>query len=93
MGSDGLGGSLIGVWTHVFAGAQGATNYLAINGIMNSVVDGYPLSTAPTSVLIAVHANFAVITPETRIDELRITKGVCRHTASFTPPTAPYPNP
>lgn len=26
------------------------------------------------------------------VDELRITKGVCRYTANYTPPTAPFPN-
>lgn len=26
------------------------------------------------------------------VDEIRVTKGVCRHTANFTPPTVPFPN-
>lgn len=26
------------------------------------------------------------------IDEVRVTKGVCRYTGPFTPPTAPFPN-
>ena len=44
----------------------------------------------PTDVYINSLASFGG-TAYQYIDELRITKGVCRYVTDFTPPTAPYP--
>ena len=87
-------GSLYGRWVHVFAGRQGTTTYTAVNGVMR--VDALDLANANGTVTSVYAGGQAVIgagTPYIYLDEFRITKGVCRHTASFTPPTAPYPNP
>jgi hypothetical protein len=87
------GGSIYNRWVHVFAGRQGTTTYLACNGSMAAFTN----ETANMGgTVTAVRAGWMASvggSPLHFIDELRITKGVCRYTSSFTPPTAPYPNP
>lgn len=87
--SDG-GGSVIGRWIHAYAGRQGTTNYVACNGVMNtSISNTSAIGTTFASAKIGynlISSGFAYF------DDIRITKGVCRYTTSFTPPTAPFPD-
>lgn len=58
-----------------------------------SVTDGtnYPTSSAGLSI-IRSGGLFDQFTFHGHVDELRITKGVCRYDANFTPPTGPFPD-
>jgi hypothetical protein len=81
----------VGRWYHIAAVADGATRYMFINGVLqgssayNGVYSGSVVTTVGT-----IGVAYAVITGY--IDDLRITKGIARYTANFTPPRAPFPN-
>lgn len=83
----------IGQWHHIAFVKVGLTHTLYINGVnVGSVNAG---SHPPTGLTKSTYigsfdaSNYFV---NGHIDELRITKGVARYTASFTPPTAPFPD-
>ena len=87
-------GSIYGRWVHCFFGRSGSTTYVACNGVMTSfpLETGMNMSGTISTVRIGSMPSIAG-SPYHYIDDIRITKGVCRYTATFTPPTAPYPNP
>lgn len=92
-GADGAG-SIYGRWVHVFGGRQGTTTFTAVNGVMNvSPSNSFNASGAVTGVVVGSMALIGDPDPYLYLEDFRVTKGVCRHTASFTPPAAPYPNP
>jgi hypothetical protein len=86
-------------WSHVACSRSGATIRLFVDGVQTASVadttnftNTHPLylgfdraagGTAP--------ANFTDFFTG-YIDDVRITKGVARYTANFTPPTAPFPD-
>lgn len=84
------------VWNHVAAVRNGQTVTLYLNGV--SVASG-SLSSSTAS-LYAGTLNYinnmlfftGVWKMIGYIDDLRITKGIARYTANFTPPTAAFPN-
>lgn len=84
------------IWYHVAVVRSGATLYAFINGSQLATASVSGISADPCLTGISVSA--AEPTGATAgnfdgyIDELRITKGVARYTANFTPPTAPFPN-
>ena len=83
---------LTNTWQHIAVVVQGASLLAYVGGIQ--VVSG---SSATTSTLISlVIGNGSDLDPNRwfngYIDDLRITKGVARYTANFTPPTAPFPD-
>ncbi|MBK6587935.1 MAG: LamG domain-containing protein [Acidobacteria bacterium] len=79
-------------WYHLAATRQGSTYRL--------FVDGTQVATTTSSITIHDNANSLYIGTSTDgstspvngyIDDLRITKGVARYTANFTPPAAAFP--
>ena len=84
----------VNVWTHIAVVRLGATCHIFINGVLSGTA---PISGAlgrspahPTLGVISAGPSDTVFFGY--IDELRITKGVARYTANFTPPDAPFPS-
>jgi hypothetical protein len=92
-------------WRHVAVVRQSGTVYVYVDGTQATRSTGGPESgttvthdigsTAVIGVGVGLQSSG---TPDTNtffdgyIDELRITKGVARYTANFTPPSAPFPD-
>jgi len=79
-------------WTHIAVSRLGTSTKMFVSGVQVGVW------TDSTDYLISSprigQSKFASF-PDTfdgYIDDLRITKGVARYTANFTPPTAPFPD-
>jgi hypothetical protein len=104
--SQGGGGSVIGTTTVIadtwynFAIER---NSGLISAYLDGVSEGTPLAEAKTYssdqvVGLAVGVDYSAGSPVLAdtfagyIDDLRITKGVARYTANFTPPTAAFPD-
>ena len=90
--SDG-GGSIYGRWIHAFIGRQGTTNYAACNGVMSSTPGNTSVISGPVTRVAACFQASLVGSPYLYLDDLRVTRGVCRHTSSFAVPTGPYTYP
>lgn len=85
-------GFSLSTWEHWAVTRQGTTLRGFIGGTqVFSVTDSrtYASSAAPF-----IGDNYVAPSQSalTRVDEVRITKGVARYTANFTPPTAAFPN-
>jgi hypothetical protein len=81
----------LGLWTHVAHVRSGTTHKMYINGIeVSSVTDSYNYNNSSNTLLVGGmsggNGNF------TGGLEIRVTKGVARYTADFTPPTAAFPD-
>lgn len=87
-----------GAWTHVALcySPSAAKIYLAINGTVEEFAVGSPARPSTNPALqIGTIPGEAAASPYAwngYIDDLRITKGIARYTANFTPPTAPHPD-
>ena len=84
------GGSIpLNAWTHIAVCRTGTSLSIFINGTAASTVTNntnFNGTTAPQ-----VGAAGGSLLMNGYINDLRITKGVARYTANFTPPTAPFP--
>jgi len=79
------------IWYHLAASRQGTSLKFFVNGTQSgaTITD----STNYTGTYLVVGALYD--TPysfDGYIDDLRITKGIARYTATFTPPTSAFPN-
>ena len=77
-------------WTHVALTRAGTTLRVFLDGEVKQTVASSTFFGANSAMNVGRepnHSNF-----NGRIDEARITKGVARYTANFTPPTAPFPD-
>ena len=86
----------LNTWYHVAYTRAGSTNRLFVDGqSLTLTTDTYAPITSPTGTLrIGSERFFAGYDLDLNgyIDDLRITKGVARYTAAFTPPTQQLPN-
>lgn len=84
----------LNAWTHVAFVRNGGTLTLYINGAADGAtsVTGIVLNDLSNQVRVGAAGEFTSDTWNGYIDDLRITKGIARYTANFTPPTAPFPD-
>jgi len=87
------------VWHHIEFGRAAGTTYGFFNGnLKGTTTDQDNVAfTSPNTSNVSIGSGNGRVLPNNWhldgfIDELRITKGVCRHTASFTPPIAQLPD-
>jgi hypothetical protein len=79
----------LNTWVHIAASRQNGTMRLFINGTLSSSAASSGNYTVSTP---CIGSNLNASEPWTGyIDDLRLTKGVARYTANFTPPTAALP--
>ena len=82
---------LDGVWNHYAIVRNGNVLTLYIDGVANGTVNCTGISFGDSTSPLQVGAIPGYAYCDIYIDELRISKGIARWTANFTPPTAPYP--
>jgi len=81
-------------WYHIALTRVGSTLNVFINGVSQTAqtVSGADTSndnTSPALIGVIAGGTYAL---QGYLDDYRITKGVARYTANFTPPTAAFPN-
>ncbi|KUG22535.1 hypothetical protein ASZ90_007689 [hydrocarbon metagenome] len=81
-------------WYHIELVRNGTAIYIFVNGVARSITANTAISTKSMpvfSVLFDVGASHSNgLTFKGYLDEFRVSNGIARHTANFTPPTAPY---
>jgi hypothetical protein len=85
--------NLLNKWTHIAVTRKDSTVTLRVNGTSVSSATS-TASTSVSSISIGQQVNNAAFFHYFNgyIDDLRITKGIARYLANFTPPTAAYPD-
>jgi hypothetical protein len=83
-----------GVFSHLAATREGTTYRLFIDGVLEQTLTTASVPNNPSSAVLQIGRYQVSPTLEANgwMDELRITKGVARYTANFTPPTAAFPD-
>lgn len=81
-------------WEHFAWVRSGTTYYLFRNGVQLSTTGSLPSTFTQATFPTYIGANYTGGASSTGgyIDDVRITKGVARYTANFTPPTAAFPD-
>jgi hypothetical protein len=80
-------------WVHLAFAREGGTMRLFVNGVQDgSVSNTSNYSNASIRVGSELYNGAQGSAFNGYIDDLRVTKGVARYTANFTPPIAPFPD-
>lgn len=84
----------LGQWVHLAGVRNGSQIKLFVNGVQaaSTAVSGTNYGSTEPVVLLGTSDGDARFKLNGYIDDLRITKGVARYTANFTPPTEPFLN-
>lgn len=88
-------GITVNTWAHFAFVKNGSTYTVYINGIAGTATTSATAIPFPSAINAGIGNDgaFGAIYPFTGyIDDLRITNGVARYTAAFTPPIAAFPN-
>jgi hypothetical protein len=96
LSNAGSGGNSMGpvtteAWQHLAVTRSGSSWKMFVNGTQlgSTYTDSTNLTQNQLKIGYYYDNSFAI---SARIDEFRVTKGVARYTANFTPPTAPFQN-
>lgn len=83
-----------GVWSHVALIRNGTNNKLFIDGTQSGVTttDGTNWGVTGGSLIGPSTAGSNTIKTDQLMHDFRVTKGIARYTANFTPPVAELPN-
>lgn len=80
-----------GTYAHVEIGRASGQLYVFIDGVQQGAVASVTSTFNPSPRVLSIGAlNGGAQFMNGYMDEIRISKGICRHTANFTPPTAAY---
>lgn len=88
-------GGIVGQWQHVAAVRFGNTLTIYVDGVAGgttATVTGLSMNAASGGSLRIGNRLDGLYQFIGSVDEVRITKGVARYTANFTPPDAPFPD-
>lgn len=78
-------------WTHVAHTRSGSTHRLFVDGVLKETASNSGSVGDTDTASIGNDPNFGPVF-NGWIDEVRVTKGVCRYTADFIPPPAAFPD-
>jgi hypothetical protein len=81
-----------GNWHHIALVRTSSHETLYLDGVQIGQVGSVGITSGSNPIYFPSANPFGNATALGDSDELRITKGVARYTANFTPPTAPFPN-
>jgi len=93
-----FGTSTANTWQHIAVSREGSSIRCFLNGTLNATVTDSTNYTNARPLVIGAWDRGGIGDVPTQnwlngyIDDLRITKGIARYTANFTPPTAPFPD-
>ena len=80
-----------GSWCHIAITRNGTAHTIWVDGISRATLTSATIPADYAGVFnIGRCGDYAGFTANGHFDEFRITKGVARYTANFTPPTAPF---
>ena len=81
-----------GTWYHIAISRSGSTIYGFINGVLSGTATFSTQFGSSTTPLCIGLNQVDTVYFNGYVDDVRVTKGVARYTATFTPPTAAFPN-
>lgn len=81
-----------GAWTHIAVSRQSGVLRVFVDGVLGLEKTGGAGSFLGGGTLTMFNRSFGGNPLRGRFDEVRMTLGVARYTANFTPPSAPFPD-